>query len=141
MRWIDDVRDGLRGLDQTPRALRRFGLLMGALALGAGLLLLRRHLPAANPFVALGLVLLTLAAAAPLVLGPVHTAWMTVALALGWVVSRTILTLVFFLVVTPLALVARLAGKRFLDLGPDRGATTYWVRRPPGRPVRYEKMY
>ncbi|MFO0583453.1 MAG: SxtJ family membrane protein [Anaeromyxobacter sp.] len=141
MRWIDDVRDGLAGLDQTPRALRRFGLLLGAVALALGAWLLWRGHAPGKPLVALGAALLTLGLAAPLVLGPVHTAWMALALALGWVVSRVLLTAVFFLAVTPLALLARLAGKRFLDLGFDRAAPTYWTRRAPDRPSRLDKMY
>ena len=66
---------------------------------------------------------------------------MTVALAIGWVMSRVVLTLVFAVVLTPLALVARLTGKRFLALGPDRTASTYWVRRKPGAGGRYDRMY
>jgi hypothetical protein len=143
VRWTDDVADSLSGLDRSPRALRRFGVTVGGVALlaRAALLVAGRHPGAANVLVALGLALLTLGLAAPPVLGPLHLGWMGLAFALGWVVSRALLTLVFLLAVTPLALLARLVGKRFLDLGPDPRASTYWVARPPGRPVRHDKMY
>jgi hypothetical protein len=65
--------------------------------------------------------------------------WMAFALALGWVVSRLVLVLLFALVLTPVALVARLAGKRFLDLRADPSAQTYWV--PREQRSQYEKMY
>jgi hypothetical protein len=69
-----------------------------------------------------------------------YRGWMALARAMGWVVSRVVVTIVFALVVTPIGLVARLLGKRLLDLRPDPSATTYWVPRGNERP-RYDKMY
>src|SRR5438132_7383299 len=87
-----------------------------------------------------GVVLIALGALAPASLRAPYRVWMTFALALGWVVSRAVLALLFGLVVTPIAVVARLSGKRFLDLRPDPSATTYWIPRGNNRP-RYDKMY
>ena len=50
---------------------------------------------------------------------------------LGFVVSHVILTLFFFLVITPVGLVARLLGKDFLSLKLDRETQTYWIPRRP----------
>ena len=66
---------------------------------------------------------------------------MGIVLAVGWVMSRAILTVVFAVVLIPLALIARLTGKRFLALAPDPRAQSYWVRRKPGSGGRYERMY
>ena len=63
------------------------------------------------------------------------------AFSLGWFVSRLVLTAIFLLVVTPIALVARLAGKRFLETRPEPGATSYWLRREAGRRDDHRKMY
>jgi hypothetical protein len=65
---------------------------------------------------------------------------MGLALTLGWFTSRLLLTAIFLLVVTPIGLVARLAGKRFLALRPDRAATTYWTKRDPSRRVDHRKL-
>ena len=77
----------------------------------------------------------------PTWLRPVHRAWMALAFTLGWFVSRLLLAAVFALLVTPIAWVARLSGKRFLEVEPDPGATSYWVRRDPDRRDDYRKMY
>ncbi|MGE0758841.1 MAG: SxtJ family membrane protein [Pirellulaceae bacterium] len=55
---------------------------------------------------------------------------------LGWVLSRTVLTLTYFLIVTPLAGLLRLTGHDPLSLRPTPSATTYWHRRPAQRPLR-----
>jgi hypothetical protein len=49
-------------------------------------------------------------------------------------VSQILMALLFFLVVTPIALVMRMVGKRPLRLRPDRTAATYWTerKRPAG---------
>ena len=140
MPWIEDVRAGLARVDGSPRALRRFGLAVGGvLMLLAGWLAWRGKVGQA--WLAAGALLALLGAVAPAALRGVHRAWMALALALGWVTSRLVLLLVFSLLLTPLALLARLLGKRFLEQRPDPGATTYWVARPPDRRDDYGKMY
>jgi hypothetical protein len=45
--------------------------------------------------------------------------------ALGWLNTRIILTVVFFLVVTPIGVVMRLFGRS--PMNPARGGETYWT--------------
>jgi multisubunit Na+/H+ antiporter MnhG subunit len=72
-----------------------------------------------------------------------YIAWMTMAFALGFVMSHVILTLFFFLIVTPISLFARLVGKDFLNRKLDPTATTYWIPRAakPNAPESYERQY
>jgi hypothetical protein len=130
-------------VDASPRALRRFGLAVGGVLLAlAGWLLWRGRPPAAWLAAGLpGALLAALGLLAPAALRGSHRAWMALALALGWVTSRLVLLLIFSLLLTPLALVARLVGKRFLAMRPDRAASSYWVARPPDRRDDYTKMY
>lgn len=70
----------------------------------------------APPWVVLALVsiaavLSLLSAVAPAWLRPVYRGWMRVGEVLGWINTRIILTLVFFLVVTPIGLLMRLFGR------------------------------
>jgi hypothetical protein len=87
-------------------------------------------------FLLLGLVL-------PLRLRSVHKVWMTLALAMGWFMTRVILTILFFVVFTSIGVVARLLGKRFLDLGTDRSPDSYWIRREPKEFIKsdYERQF
>ncbi|HEU4886793.1 MAG TPA: SxtJ family membrane protein [Thermoanaerobaculia bacterium] len=70
----------------------------------------------AQPWVVIALVsiaavLSLLSAVAPRSLHPVYRGWMRVGEVLGWINTRIILTLVFFLVVTPIGLLMRLFGR------------------------------
>jgi len=114
----------------------------GLLVALAAWLLWRERAPVARLALGGGGALLILAGAvAPARLRTLYLGWMTAALAIGWVMSRVVLTLVFALVLVPLALFARLTGKRFLALDADPKAQSYWVRRKPGGRGRYERMY
>jgi hypothetical protein len=61
-------------------------------------------------------------------LAPLYKAWMALGHALGWINSRIILGIVFFVVVMPIGLVMRLFGKDFLSMRPNRSGS-YWVQR------------
>jgi hypothetical protein len=143
MSWTEDVRTGLARLDTSARALRKAAFSVGALLLVlAAWLLWRQHAPVVRAALAGTAALLVLAGAlAPARLRGLYLGWMTVALAIGWVMSRVVLTVVFVGVLTPLALLARLTGKRFLALEADRTVPSYWVRRKPGTSNRYDRMY
>ena len=62
---------------------------------------------------------------------------------MGLVVTRVILTVLFYGVITPISLLGRLCGKRFLDVRIDKARATYWEERPPRQEgvEQYEKQY
>jgi len=66
----------------------------------------------------------------PRALRPLYTFWMKLGHALGWINARIILSVVFFLFVTPTALIARLLGYDPLRLR-SRALGSYWVARDP----------
>jgi len=143
MSWIEDIRAGLSRLDTSPRALRRSAFAVGGvLLLLAAWMLWRGKAPTGRLVLGgAGALLVVAGAMAPARLRTLYLGWMTGALAIGWVMSRVVLTLVFAVVLVPLALVARLTGKRFLALTPDPEERSYWVRRKPGSGGRYDRMY
>jgi len=138
------IREELSRLDRSPRALRRFGLVVGGVFALLALVAWWRG-RAWWPWLAWpGGVLLGLGAVAPTLLRPVQLAWMSLALVLGTVVSTVLLTLLFFLGVTPIGWLARLRGKDFLRRRLDSQAVTYWLPRERGRtPGRadYERQF
>jgi Saxitoxin biosynthesis operon protein SxtJ len=139
MSWINDE---YQKLDRSPRALRRFGIIVGAVLLLLGKLLLLGDRKAGGPFLSLGALLLLVAAFAPWVLRYLYRPWMTVAFALSWLVTRVILTLLFFLIVTPIGLLQRLCGKRPLEFRFQSDETSYWQSRTIHPvPADYEKQF
>ncbi len=67
---------------------------------------------------------------------------MIAALAIGWVMTRVLLTIVFFLVVTPVGLLQRLFGKRAIEVDFGTNAASYWqTRTVRPMPEDYEKQF
>lgn len=70
---------------------------------------------------------------APEQLKSANVAWHKLGLLLGRIVSPIALAIMFFLVITPIGLIARMCGKVFLKIQKDPNASTYWqARTPPG---------
>jgi len=132
----------LEKLDCSIPALRRFAFTIGAVLVSLGGFMLWRHRSAGWPLLVLAFLLLVTAILAPSLLRFVYRPWMILALLLGSIASRIILTFAFFLVVTPIGLLQRLCGKRALEFGFHPGQTSYWKTRT-GVPVReeYERQF
>ena len=58
--------------------------------------------------------------------------WMAFAHVLGWVNTRILLVVFFFLVITPVAVVARLLGKDLISQRLEPEAETYWKPKEQG---------
>jgi hypothetical protein len=125
------------------KSLRDFGLTVGiAFGVLAALLYWRGKahyvyfVPVSAALIILGLIV-------PVVLGPIRKGWMAVAAALGFVMTRVILTILFVAVFIPIGVIAKLAGKAFLEIDIDRSKQTYWVYREAGEsgPERLEKQF
>jgi hypothetical protein len=122
---------------------RKFGWTVGGVFAVLGGLLLWRHRAAfGTVFLAAGGALLLLAAAAPALLAAPHRGWLAFAKALGRVNSAVFLFLTFFVVLTPLALVLRLAGRDELRRRGAAPAST-WEPYPERNrdPKHYESIW
>ena len=112
----------------SPAEGRRFGLTVGAAFFPlAGLLWIRGRPGAGALAAALGAALAAAALVAPGRLGPVYRAWMGLAAALSTVTTPLFMALVYFGVVTPVAVLRRALGGNPLEHG--RGKASCWVRR------------
>lgn len=137
----------IQAVDTSRKALRSFGWLVGAVLLGIGVFMLWRKDWTATTAVSivggLGALLVLSGTLAPAILKPIYRVWMALAVVLGFVMTRVILTLVYFLVLTPIGLVLRLFGKDLLDRKLDPRADSYWKRKEylDDSPARLEKYY
>lgn len=138
-----NIRDDIKQLKTSDRDLRKFGLLVGGVFLALGLLFLWRH-PNRTPYFAWpGGVLVVTGAMLPRALKWIYIGWMSLAFVLGFVMAHVILTLLFFLMITPMGLVARMFGQDFLQLKLKPQATSYWIPRTgkPKTPAEYERQF
>ena len=138
-----NLRNEIKDLKTGARELRKFGLLVGGVLAALGVILWLRHRPATPYFLGIGGLLILLGLLAPRVLMHIYIVWMSLAIVLGSVVSNVLLTLFFFLVITPVGWVARACGNDFLSLKWNRPAASYWLPRgrAPKKPTDYERQF
>ncbi|HEY6214994.1 MAG TPA: SxtJ family membrane protein [Vicinamibacterales bacterium] len=122
---------------------RSFGFAFGGLfAVVALYRAWRGRTDTATAFAIASALMLLIAVAAPRILDAPNRVWMTFARALGWINSRVLLTLLFFVVITPYGALQRMLGRDRLGRAWHRGTPT-WTPAPERLrdPKHYEHLY
>lgn len=137
------LADDIKNIKGTLKELRDFGLTVGGVLGGIGALAFWFGKPAAPWLLGVGATLAAAGLLAPSVLKQLYKAWMSMALVLGWFMTRVILGVLFYLVFTAIRLLARLMGKGFLDMRWRDGRESYWNVRETDEPdtERYKKQF
>jgi Saxitoxin biosynthesis operon protein SxtJ len=114
--------------DVSSKDLRSFGLVLGALfAVFFGVWPLLRHRESTLwPWI-VAAVLWLLALCWPAALSYLHRGWNRLGLALGWMNTQVILTLLFAISIVPLGLLMRACGRDRMARKLDRGGASYRV--------------
>ena len=63
------------------------------------------------------------------VMKPIHFVWMRFSQLLGWLSTRVLLSIFFYLVITPTGILMRILGKDMLDQKIDKPTRSYWIKR------------
>lgn len=135
----------IKNIKSTEKELKSFGLSIGlALVVLAGFLFWKEK-GSYFYFLIVGNVLVILSELCPGILKPLQKPWMMFVVALGWLSNRIILSIIFYLVVSPIGLILRLFGKNFLDIKIDKSKFSYWNQRnaipQKVRKENYEKQF
>ncbi|MGD9729350.1 MAG: SxtJ family membrane protein [Nitrospiraceae bacterium] len=115
---------------------RSFGLLFTAVFAVIGIYgLYKGWTPGATvPWFVAGLLLALIAFVSPKLLAPFNRAWFLLGLLLNKIVSPIVLGIIFYGLLTPIAVLGRLSGRQALLLKP-RSVSSYWVERSPPGPA------
>ncbi|ESP63093.1 hypothetical protein SMITH_81 [Smithella sp. ME-1] len=121
---------------------KKFGITMGIILSIIGFFLLWKNnnynyiLFLAAAFFITGLIL-------PSILRPIYKAWMALAVVMNFIMTRVIMAVIFYLIVTPTGLIASLTGKKFLDMKIDKSAKSYWIIREKTNKLKsdYERQF
>ena len=132
--------------DVSKRDLAKFGIAVGAVFAGLGAWLLLRsdgQSWAGFVFAILGTGLLLFGLAAPAALRPAHRAWMVFAHALGWVNTRILLGVLFYVLFVLGRLYLLISRKDPMKRRPVNSRKTYWedVSTPEPEPASYEHTF
>ena len=110
---------------------RSFGMVFALVFLAVGIWMVLGSHPEGWLFLAGSVILFVVTLARPSILSPLNRAWFKFGLLLGQVVNPLILGVVFFLVITPIAVIRRLLGKDSLRLKSKPSLESYWIDRNP----------
>lgn len=129
----------------TSKDLRKFGVVM-AIAFGIiGLIpAWKDHWTISYVFWGISVILFLLPALIyPMFLRPIHKYWMKFAMAVGWFNSRLILSLMFYLIFTPIAIFMKIIGRDPLERRYLKESDSYWVDRSKEEinPKHFERQF
>ena len=130
-------------INTSPREIQKFGITFAVLGAVAAAVMIYKGNPHWPWAVGAGFLFLLAGLFARPALRPVYVGWMKFAFVLGWINTRLLLGVFFYLVLTPAGLLARAFGKDLLDLKINRSSLTYWKKRDaaPAGKERYEHLF
>ena len=105
--------------------LKNFGYTIGFILLIISVFLFVRERDSSIYFFSLGLIFIGLGIIIPTVLKPAYKIWMSFAVIIGWIMTRIILSVLFYLIISTIGIFARLFGKDFLNLK-SKNNESYW---------------
>ena len=125
------------------KILREFGLITGGILVflfGLFLPWLLEHEFPSWPWIVAG-ILWTLAIILPMSLDPVYRVWMKIGHVLGWINTRIILGIMFYIIFLPVGLILKLAGKDPMTRKLNKTQGTYRVIHPVPPKNHVERPY
>jgi hypothetical protein len=109
--------------------LRKFGLVTGGMVMALFGVIFPFF--SSRPYTlwpwVVGGILLAWALILPASLAPVHKYWMRLSLVLGWINTRIILTIIFYILITPVGFLLRLSSRDPMARKFDEDATSYRI--------------
>jgi len=109
--------------------LKKFGITMGIAFLVITLLILVKHKSLNLTVPIISALFFTLAFSFPVLLKPVYIFWMKLAFVLGWINTRLILWIIFYLIFAPVGLMMMAFGVDLLARKIEKNKETYWLKR------------
>ena len=133
----------IKNIKSEKKDLRNFGITFGVVSSLLGAALWWKGKDTYTICAILSIAFFFLGFILPGVLKPLQRAWMAFAVVLGFIMTKVILSILFYLVFTSIGLGARLFGKKFLDIKMNKSRESYWRYRQP-KPFdksNYEKQF
>ena len=133
----------INNINSQKKELVKFGITIGIILILIAILLFLNGNTSYSLLFMFGVILILLGITIPKLLKPLYLIWMAFANLLGWIMTRVILTVLFFLILSPIALIARLFRNDFLNLKNNESITSYWNDRNDERRIKemYEQQF
>jgi len=133
----------IKALQEENKQITNFGLLLTFFLGLFGCIAAYKGNDVWRYLVGIGAALGFIGLIAPGLMRPLYRAWMKLAQYLGWFTTRLVLTIFFFVVLTPAGILARIFRADLIDKKIDRSAGSYWIeyQQCDRDPEKYERRF
>ena len=133
----------IKNIKSEKSDLRKFGITIGIILMIIAGFLFWKEKESFQILLTFGVTLCILGIVIPFILKPIYWVWMIFATILGWIMTRVILSLLFYIILTPIGLISRLFGKQCVELRWDKSKESYWNLRTNEhlQKENYEKQF
>ena len=136
-------KEEIKNIKEDKTTLRKFGFTVGTVLLLVGIVLYLIGKSSSVVFGGIGVLLILFGLTLPNILKPLNKIWMSLAVILGWFMSRVILFILYYVIITPIGIFLKLIGKDFLQLKIDKSSKSYWETREKkiAEQIDYERQF
>jgi hypothetical protein len=133
----------IKNIKNTKSDFRKFGITIGVFLMVVAGFLFWKGRESYTILLISGLLLSVLGLVMPIILKLVYWVWMVFAIILGWIMTRVILSVLFYVVISPIGLFSRMFGNQFIELKWDKSKDSYWNTRTTKQQnnVHYESQF
>jgi len=116
----------IKNIKTGEKDIRIFGITMGIILLIIAAFLFLKEKESFQLFIYIAGSFISLGFLIPIILKPIYLVWMIFAVILGWFMTRVIISLLYYIIITPIGLFLRIIGKDLLDLKEKKNKKSYW---------------
>jgi len=121
------ISEEVKNIKSGKGELQKFGLSLGIVSL-LWIGLFTWHRKSWYPYsLVLPGILVFFAYVCPFALKLPHKALRVLFILINWIITRFVLCILFYFVITPISIVSRIFGKKFLDLKFNKSVDSYWI--------------
>ena len=132
----------IKSIKSNKKKLRSFGIFIGSILIIIAGILFYKESPFYDVLFYFGVIFIVMGVFSHQFLKPFYIIWMTFAVIFGWFMTRLILSILFYNIMSIIAIIAKIVGKDFLYLQSNNNES-YWNLRDKDQEDNqdYEKQF
>ena len=123
---FNDIVLQIKNISTGKSDIQKFGYTIGTILLIVAVFLVFKGKESFQYLISISSFFLCFGLITPIILKPLYIIWMVFAVILGWFMTRLILIILFYFILTPIGLVGKLFGHNFLGNNFNSSTKSYW---------------